>query len=180
MLTGSNFIGSRESREGPGGFRAQDPSTGEVLEPAFAGATPAEVDAAARVPQAASEAYAALPPMRRAAFLRAIAEQLVGLGDAPDGVFSMVHGPSPAVGQALATHPSVQAVGFTGSFRGGRALFDAAARREQPIPVFVLPDALATRGEEIAKALAEPEELRGPNPRGIWRLVDGRLTREAL
>jgi NADP-dependent aldehyde dehydrogenase len=82
----------------------------------------------------------------------------------PEGVFSMLHGPSPAVGQALVTHPAVQAVGFTGSFRGGKALFDAAARREQPIPVFaemgsanpvfLLPDALATRGEEIAKALA--------------------------
>jgi NADP-dependent aldehyde dehydrogenase len=82
----------------------------------------------------------------------------------PDGVFSMVHGPQPAVGQALVTHPAVQAVGFTGSLRGGRALFDAAVRREQPIPVFaemgsanpvfVLPGALATRGEEIAKALA--------------------------
>ena len=82
----------------------------------------------------------------------------------PDGVFSMVHGPSPDVGQALVAHPAIQAVGFTGSFRGGKALVDAAARRAQPIPVFaemgsanpvfVLPDALATRGEEIAKALA--------------------------
>jgi NADP-dependent aldehyde dehydrogenase len=82
----------------------------------------------------------------------------------PDGVLSMVHGPSPAVGQALVAHPAIQAVGFTGSFRGGRALLYAAARRPQPIPVFaemgsanpvfVLPDALATRGEEIAKALA--------------------------
>jgi alpha-ketoglutaric semialdehyde dehydrogenase len=82
----------------------------------------------------------------------------------PDGVFSMVHGPQPAVGLALVTHPAVQAVAFTGSFRGGRALFDAAARRDQPIPVFaemgsanpvfVLPEALATRGEEIARALA--------------------------
>jgi len=82
----------------------------------------------------------------------------------PDGVFSMVHGLSPAVGQALVTRPAIQAVGFTGSFRGGKALFDAAARRVQPIPVyaemgsanplFVLPDALATRGAEIAEALA--------------------------
>ena len=82
----------------------------------------------------------------------------------PDGVFSMLHGPSPEVGQALVAHAAIQAVGFTGSFRGGKALVDAAARRAQPIPVFaemgsanpvfVLPDALATRGEEIAKALA--------------------------
>jgi 2,5-dioxopentanoate dehydrogenase len=82
----------------------------------------------------------------------------------PDGVFSLVHGPSPAVGHTLVTHPAIQAVAFTGSFRGGKALFDAAAGREQPIPVFaemgsanpvfVLPDALATRGDEIARALA--------------------------
>jgi 2,5-dioxopentanoate dehydrogenase len=82
----------------------------------------------------------------------------------PDGVFSMLHGPSPDVGQALVGHAAIQAVGFTGSFGGGKALVDAAALRAQPIPVFaemgsanpvfVLPDALATRGEEIAKALA--------------------------
>ena len=84
--------------------------------------------------------------------------------DMPDGVFGLVHGPSPAVGQALVTHPAIQAVGFTGSFRGGQSLAQAAARRPQPIPVFaemgsanpvfVLPEALATRGEAIADALA--------------------------
>ena len=52
-----------------------------------------------------------------------------GEAEMPDGVFSMVHGPSPEVGQALVTSPAIQAVGFTGSFRGGKALFDAAARR---------------------------------------------------
>ncbi len=82
----------------------------------------------------------------------------------PDGVFSLVHGPSPAVGQALVTSAAIQAVGFTGSFRGGKALFDAAARRARPIPVFaemgsanpvfVLPGALAARGTAIAEALA--------------------------
>jgi NADP-dependent aldehyde dehydrogenase len=290
MLTGSNLIGSRESRMGGSAFHAHDPATGAALEPSFAEATPLEVDAAARAAESAFEAYAGLPSARRAAFLRAIAERLLALGDAlleraqaetalprprlegerartahqarlfadlldegswvdaridralpdrkpaprpdlrrmlvplgpvavfgasnfplafsaaggdtvaalaagcpvvvkahpahpgtselagravldaareagmPDGVFSMVHGPSPAVGHALVTHPAIQAVGFTGSFRGGKALFDTAARREQPIPVFaemgsanpvfVLPDALAIRGEEIAQALA--------------------------
>jgi NADP-dependent aldehyde dehydrogenase len=81
----------------------------------------------------------------------------------PEGVFSMVHGATPAVGQALVAHPLVKAVAFTGSLRGGRALFDAAARRPEPIPVhaemgssnpvFVLPDALAKIGEAIAKWL---------------------------
>jgi alpha-ketoglutaric semialdehyde dehydrogenase len=82
----------------------------------------------------------------------------------PDGTFSMLHGGGTAVGQALAAHPLVKALAFTGSFAGGRALFDVGARRDEPIPVyaemgsanpvFVLPDALATRGEAIAKGLA--------------------------
>jgi NADP-dependent aldehyde dehydrogenase len=290
MLTGSNFVGPRASRLGTVSFHASDPATGATLEPAFAAATPAEIDAAARAAESAFEPYAALAPARRAAFLRAIADQLLAAGSAlaeraqaetalprprlegerartanqarlfadvveegswvdaridralperkpaprpdlrrmlvplgpvavfgssnfplafsvaggdtvsalaagcpvvvkahpahpgtcelaaravlaaaretgmPDGVFSMVHGPSPEVGLALVNHPAIQAVGFTGSFRGGKALFDAAAGRPQPIPVFaemgsanpvfVLPEALATNGPAIARALA--------------------------
>ena len=65
---------------------------------------------------------------------------------------------------ALVTHPSVAAVGFTGSLAGGRALHDLAAARDVPIPVYaemgshnpvwVTPLALARRGEAIATALA--------------------------
>jgi NADP-dependent aldehyde dehydrogenase len=289
-LTGANFVGARESREGEVAFRAQDPRTGAALDPEFAEATPAEIDAATRAAGEAFDACASVSPTRRAVFLRAIADHLETLGDAlleraeaetalprprltgergrtanqarlfadlvedgswvdaridralpdrqplprpdlrrmlvplgpvavfgasnfplafsvaggdtvsalaagcpvvvkahpahpgtselaaravldaaaetgmPDGVFSLLHGPSPAVGQALVTRRPIQAVGFTGSFGGGKALFDAAARRAQPIPVFaemgsanpvfVLPDALATRSEDIAKALA--------------------------
>jgi NADP-dependent aldehyde dehydrogenase len=289
-LSGANFIGGRESRAGTGRLRAQDPATGARLDPEFAEATPEEVGAAARAAEAAFEAYAALAPEARAAFLRAIGDRIQALGSTllervesetglprprlegergrtvnqlrlfadlilegswvdaridralperqpaprpdvrrmlaplgpvavfgasnfplafsvaggdtaaalaagcpvvvkahpahpgaselvaraildaaratavPDGVVSMVHGASPDVGQGLVTHPAIQAVAFTGSLRAGRALFDAAAHRDVPIPVFaemgsanpvfVLPEALATRGEEIAKALA--------------------------
>jgi alpha-ketoglutaric semialdehyde dehydrogenase len=82
----------------------------------------------------------------------------------PEGTFSMLQGGGTDVGQALARHPLVKALAFTGSFAGGRALYDAGTRRDEPIPVyaemgsanpvFVLPDALATRGEAIAKGLA--------------------------
>jgi len=81
----------------------------------------------------------------------------------PAGVFSMIHGRAPAVGLALVRHPRIKAVGFTGSLRAGRALFDAAAARPEPIPVyaemgsinpvFVLPGALAERGALIATGL---------------------------
>ncbi len=54
----------------------------------------------------------------------------------PAGVFSMIHGRSPAVALALVRDPKIKAVGFTGSLRAGRALFDAAAARPEPIPVY--------------------------------------------
>ncbi|MBC9245287.1 aldehyde dehydrogenase (NADP(+)) [Paracoccus sp. 11-3] len=79
----------------------------------------------------------------------------------PAGVFSFIHGDSNAVGKALVEHPLIKAVGFTGSLRGGRALFDLCAARPEPIPFygelgsinpcFVLPEALATRGAQIAE-----------------------------
>src|SRR5690606_23601679 len=81
----------------------------------------------------------------------------------PKGVFSSINGGIQA-GVDLVTHPRVKAVGFTGSIRGGRALYDHAAKREEPIPVFaemgsinpviVTPDALAKRSGEIAKTYA--------------------------
>jgi NADP-dependent aldehyde dehydrogenase len=67
------------------------------------------------------------------------------------------------VGEVLVKHPAIQAVGFTGSLKGGRALCDMAAARPQPIPVFaemssinpvlVMPEALHMRGEKIAAEL---------------------------
>ncbi|MFR0688517.1 aldehyde dehydrogenase (NADP(+)) [Enterobacterales bacterium AE_CKDN230030158-1A_HGKHYDSX7] len=80
----------------------------------------------------------------------------------PAGVFNMIYGAG--VGEPLVKHPAIQAVGFTGSLKGGRALCDLAAARPQPIPVFaemssinpvlVLPAALKARGETIAAELA--------------------------
>src|SRR3990167_5418031 len=80
----------------------------------------------------------------------------------PKGVFNMIYGSG--VGEALVKHPAIQAVGFTGSLKGGRALCDMAAARPQPIPVFaemssinpviVLPQALAARAESMARDLS--------------------------
>ncbi len=54
----------------------------------------------------------------------------------PEGVFSNLNAQSYKVGQQLVMHPKVKGVGFTGSITGGRAIFDLASRREEPIPVF--------------------------------------------
>ncbi len=54
----------------------------------------------------------------------------------PEGTFALLHGLKPEVSTALVTHPHIKAVAFTGSQRAGRALYDAAAQRSEPIPVF--------------------------------------------
>lgn len=81
--------------------------------------------------------------------------------DMPKGTFSLVQGQTIEVGMGIVQHPLIKAVGFTGSFRGGKALFDAANQRKEPIPVyaemgsinpvFVLPGALRERGEQLAQ-----------------------------
>ena len=80
------------------------------------------------------------------------------------GVFSLVHDGGTEVGASLVRHPLVRAVGFTGSLRGGRALFNLCAARPVPIPfygelgsvnpMFLLPGALAARGMAIAAGWA--------------------------
>ena len=80
----------------------------------------------------------------------------------PEGTFGIVWGGS-ETGRALVLDPRVYAVGFTGSLRAGRALFDLAAARERPIPVyaemgsvnplFVFPGALGREGS--AKGYAD-------------------------
>jgi alpha-ketoglutaric semialdehyde dehydrogenase len=270
-------------------FHAISPLDGRALEPVFHEAGDAEVDAALRHADDAFELYRRLPGERRAAFLEAIAEEIVGLGDAllerahletglpldrltgergrtcgqlksfaaliregswvdaridpalperaplprpdlrrmlvplgpivvmgasnfplafstaggdtasalaagcpvvvkahgshpgtaelvaraiylaiercgvPHGVFSLLHGPGAVVAQALVRHPLARGLGFTGSERAGRALFDAAAARPEPIPVFaemgslnpvfLLPSALHERCGQIAAGL---------------------------
>jgi alpha-ketoglutaric semialdehyde dehydrogenase len=89
----------------------------------------------------------------------------------PPGVFSMLHGFGKTIGMALVKHPFAKAVGFTGSRVAGRALFDAAASRPEPIPVFaemsslnpvfILPGALHERGAKIGEGLKNSVTLGG-------------------
>lgn len=93
----------------------------------------------------------------------AIAAAVRGAG-LPAGVFSLIQGNGRTVGPWLAKHPATKAIGFTGSLAAGRALFDAAASRPDPIPVFaemgslnpivILPGTLAAKPAETAGALA--------------------------
>ncbi|WP_047246648.1 aldehyde dehydrogenase (NADP(+)) [Maribacter thermophilus] len=82
----------------------------------------------------------------------------------PKGTFTLLQGNSIEVGEVLVKHEGIKAVGFTGSYRGGMAIFEYANNRPVPIPVFsemgssnpvfILPQALKERGEKIAEGLA--------------------------
>ena len=88
----------------------------------------------------------------------------VKLCDMPKGIFAHVHGSSFEVGEALVMHPQTKAVGFTGSFNGGKQLFDWANQRKEPIPVFsemgsvnpvfLLPEKMQEAGLDMAKMFA--------------------------
>lgn len=85
----------------------------------------------------------------------------------PSGIFGLIFGDR--IGAALVKAPEINAVGFTGSRAGGRALFDMAAARPDPIPVFaemssvnpviLMPGALTERSESIAAELADSVNL---------------------
>jgi 2,5-dioxopentanoate dehydrogenase len=288
-LLGTSLVPGSSPEETGSTFTAVNPATGDVLEPDFQEASPATVERAVAAARQAFETYRDTPPADRASFLRAIADELVGLDDMlisrasgetglpagrltgergrtvaqlrmfadlieegswvdaridtalpertplprpdlrrmliplgpvgvfgasnfplafsvaggdtasalaagcpvvfkahpahpgtsemtarallraadgtgmPAGVFTLLQGQGHEVGLALVRHPSIQAIGFTGSLRGGRALFDAAAARPEPIPVyaemgsvnpvFLLDSALEERGDQIADGL---------------------------
>ena len=87
----------------------------------------------------------------------------------PEGVFSLLHGSGQEIGMAIVNHPQIKAIAFTGSFSGGKAIYDAASQREEPIPVyaemgsinpvFILPGILRSNSFDVAKALADSNVL---------------------
>src|SRR5579872_7497355 len=94
---------------------------------------------------------------------QAIAKAVAAAG-LPAAVFSHVHGAGFETGKALVTHTHTRAVGFTGSYGGGKALFDWASQRNEPIPVFaemgsinpifLLPGKLKESAAEVAALCA--------------------------
>ncbi|MGZ5255140.1 MAG: aldehyde dehydrogenase (NADP(+)), partial [Flavitalea sp.] len=83
----------------------------------------------------------------------------------PDGVFSSLIGEGEKLGQMLAKHPDIKAIGFTGSFRAGMALYKVSVNeRQAPIPVYaemssinpviVLPGKITQDGDKLATQLA--------------------------
>lgn len=82
----------------------------------------------------------------------------------PAGVFSSLNGDGFKTGEQLINHPDIKGVAFTGSGRGGMALYKMAQNRESPIPVFaemgsinpviLFPEKLKKEAANVAAAYA--------------------------
>ncbi len=125
-------------------------------------------------------------------FARAINRAVTATGF-PSGWFSLLQGATVEVGQLLVQHPYLQAVGFTGSLRGGRAIYDTAAKREHPIPVYaemgsinpllILPGAVTARAETLAEGLVASATMGAgqfcTNP-GVVFMLDSTETQDFI
>ncbi len=102
--------------------------------------------------------------LQTSAMIAGAIEAAVKSSGMPANTFQHVTDASFEAGKALVQHPETAAVGFTGSYTGGKALYDYAAARKNPIPVFsemgsinpviFLPDTLAKNAENLAKQYA--------------------------
>ena len=113
--------------------------------------------AAKVIPAIACGCTMVLKPSEYSPFSATIWTEVMHAAGVPAGVFNMVHGTGPEVGAALAAHPEVDMVSFTGSTRAGIEVARAAAptikRVHQELggksANIILPDA------DLAKAVAD-------------------------
>ena len=80
MITGSILIGAAELSSDER-FTSVDPSTGQTIAPEFSAAGAEHVERACALAEEAFASYAATDPETRAAFLEAVAEAILSIGD---------------------------------------------------------------------------------------------------
>ena len=101
-----------------------------------------------------------LKPSEAAPLTAGLLAQIIADAGLPAGVFNMVHGTGPVVGEALAAHPLVDMVSFTGSTRAGRRVAAVGAETVKKVALelggksasVVLDDADVTRAVKITVA----------------------------
>ena len=79
-------------------------------------------------PCLASGCTAILKPSEIAPLSANIIAEIIHEAGTPSGVFNMVHGIGPIVGEAMSNHPDIDMMSFTGSTRGGIAVAQASAK----------------------------------------------------
>ncbi|MFT7837537.1 aldehyde dehydrogenase family protein [Saccharothrix sp. BKS2] len=114
------------------------------------------------VPALAAGCTVVLKPSELAPFTADLLASVLEGAGVPPGVFSLVHGTGPVVGEALAAHPMVDMVSFTGSTRAGRRVSALAAETVKRVALelggksanVVLEDADLARAVKIGVANA--------------------------
>ncbi|ROR20316.1 NADP-dependent aldehyde dehydrogenase [Comamonas sp. BIGb0124] len=136
-ITGEMLIGFTAVRGNEGSQRAFDPARNTEIDPAFGLGGPAEVDRAAALAAAAFDPYRNLPLEKRAAFLEAIADNIVAIGDE---LLARAHAET-GLPLARLTGERARTVGqlrlFAKVVRDGhflRATIDPAQPERQPLP----------------------------------------------
>jgi len=137
QLTGEMSIGAKSVKGAEGALRATNPATGAELEPAFGGGSEADVEAACALAAGAFDAYRATGLEQRAAFLEAIAQGIVDLGDTlVERVMTESGLPRPRVeGERARTAGQLRL--FASLVREGRwlnATFDTPLPDRKPLP----------------------------------------------
>ena len=79
-------------------------------------------------PCLASGCTAILKPSEIAPLSANIIAEIIHEAGTPSGVFNMVHGIGPIVGEAMSNHSDIDMMSFTGSTRGGIAVAQASAK----------------------------------------------------
>jgi len=101
------------------------------------------------IPALAAGCTMVLKPSELTPIAAGIFAEVLAAAGVPRGVFNLVHGDGPTVGQALCAHPEVDMVSFTGSTRAGKAIAATAANTVKRVaqelggksPNILLPDA---------------------------------------
>jgi acyl-CoA reductase-like NAD-dependent aldehyde dehydrogenase len=81
----------------------------------------------------------------------------------PKGVFNLVQGDGPTVGQAIASHPDVDMVSFTGSTRAGRRVSELAAATVKPVAMEL--------GGKSPNVILDDAELERAVPDGVAKCL---------
>ena len=90
-----------------------------------------------------------LKPSELAPGCATILAEVMHEAQVPPGIFNLVHGDGPGVGEAISSHPDIELVSFTGSKRAGVAISKAAAETVKSVHLelggksanVILPDA---------------------------------------
>jgi NADP-dependent aldehyde dehydrogenase len=137
QILGETIIGQRAVKGQAGEVFALAAATGEPLAPAFGASSPADVNAACELAEAAFDSYRQLSDEQRATFLDAIAQGLLDLGDVLTERVHIESGlPKPRLeGERMRTVNQLKL--FASLLRDGRwhgAVIDTAMPERQPLP----------------------------------------------